>query len=597
MRTSVLTLLLLLAGGWTVLLPLRSDAQNPAPVESRLAAQNALFDEYYQDRLKESPELATFLGDYRYNDRLDDNSLAGIARKAAAKDAFLARLKMIPTAGFPEQDMLSHDLLLRILSDDQGYRDLKDYEMPLTQFSGVHTDLADLPLLVPLDSVKHYEDYIARLHQIPLALTQTEEVLRAGMKDHLMPVKFLLEKVPVQCDGIIAADPFLSPIKKFPASFSAEDKERLTKSITDAVNSEVLPAYKAFGVFVASEYAPRGRTTPGIHSLPDGTRRYQAAIHLQTTTDMKAEDIHALGLREIERIEAEMTAIAKKEGFADLTSLRASLKNNPKYQATSSEQILDDFRRYIAQMQTELPELFSFIPLKPVTVEAIPAFQPAMATHAIRASPDGSRPGRVVVQTSDPTHRSLILDEAIAYHEGIPGHLFQGAVANAQTGLPRFRIAYTNAAYGEGWALYAEQLGKEVGFYQDPASDFGRLSSELFRAVRLVVDTGLHAEGWTRDQAVAFFRKENCIDEPMIQAEVDRYIDEPGQALAYKLGQLKFRELRARAQKELGAKFDLRTFHDEMLSGGRLPLDMLDARTNSWIAAQKSAKGTVAGAE
>jgi uncharacterized protein (DUF885 family) len=592
MRTHILTLSLLLAGG-TILPSLRSDAQTSAPLQQRLAAQNALFTDYYEARLKDNPELATSQGDYRYNDRLADLSLAGIAHEQAENDAFLVRLKAIPTTGFPEQDQLSHDLLLRILTDSQTYRDLKQYEMPVAQVGGPHTQLADLPLSMPFDSVKHYEDYIARLHQIPLSLSQTEEVMRAGMKDGLMPVKFLLTRVPVQCDGIIAADPFLGPLKKFPASFSADDKARLTEAITDTVNNEVIPAYKSFGAFVATEYAPHGRTVIGINSLPGGARRYQAAIHIQTTTDMTPDQIHALGLSEIARIEAEMTVIAKKQGFSDLASFRAALKTNPKYQATSSDQILDQYRRYIAQMETRLPQLFTFIPGKPVTVEAIPAFQPTSATHAIAGSPDGSRPGRVVVQTSDATHRSLIDNEATAYHEGIPGHIFQNSVARAQTGLPKFRIVYTNAGYGEGWALYAERLGKEVGFYQDPVSDYGRLSSELFRAVRLVVDTGLHSEGWTRDQAVDFMRKEDCVDEPTIQSEIDRYIDNPGQALAYKLGQLKFLELRARAQKELGPKFDLRTFHDEMLSGGRLPLDLLDQRTNAWIAVQKSA-GTVA---
>ena len=589
MRSHVLALPLLLA--CTLAVPYsQSAAQAADPVDSRLAVQNALFEEYYQNRLKESPTLATTLGDYRYNDRLPDYSLAEIAREQAENDSFLGRLKAIPTDGFSEQDRLSHDLLLRVLGDNREYRDLKSYEMPVTQFFSTHTFLADLPLSVPLDSVKHYEDYIARLHQIPVALAQTEEVMRAGMKDGLMPVKFLLEKVPVQCDGIIASDPFLGPIKKMPASFSDVDKVRLTKAITKAANTEVLPAYKQFGEFVTREYAPHGRTALGVNTLPDAKRRYQAAIHLYTTTDLKPEEIHAVGLSEIARIEAEMTAIAKQQGFADLASYRLSLKNDPKYKATSSEQILDDYRKYIAQMETKLPELFTVIPGKPVTVEAIPSFQPSMASHAIMGTPDGSRPGRVVVQTSDPTHRTLNSDEATAYHEGIPGHIFQDEVALAQTGLPKFRITYSNSGYAEGWGLYAEQLGKEVGFYQDPASNYGRLASELFRAVRLVVDTGLHSEGWTREQAVEFFRKEDCIDEPMIQAEVDRYIDTPAQALSYKLGQLKFRELRARAQQELGTRFDVRTFYDEMLSGERLPLDMLDARTNSWIAEQKAAR-------
>ena len=304
---------------------------------------------------------------------------------------------------------------------------------------------------------------------------------------------------------------------------------------------------------------------------------------------MTADEIHQLGLSEIARIESEMTVIAKKQGFADLAAFRASLKTNPKYIPTSAEQILDDFRHYIAQMQPKLPELFGLLPKSPVTVEAIPAFQSAAATHYNIGTPDGKRPGRVVVATSNFAERSLIDDEAIAYHEGIPGHHMQLSIQQQLTGLPKFRLHGLGFnAYTEGWALYSEQLGKEVGFYQDPVSDYGRLSSELFRAVRLVVDTGIHSKGWSRDQVVDFFRKSGAVDEPTIQSETDRYIAWPAQALSYKLGQLKFRELRERAQKELGAKFDIRAFHDEMLDGGALPLDLLDARTNQWIAKQKS---------
>jgi uncharacterized protein (DUF885 family) len=284
-----------------------------------------------------------------------------------------------------------------------------------------------------------------------------------------------------------------------------------------------------------------------------------------------------------------MLVIAKKEGFADLDSYRASLKKNAKYIPASADQILEDFRRYIAQMQPKLPELFTLLPKSPVTVEAIPAFQSAAATHYNNGTPDGKRPGRVVVATSNFAERSLIDDEAIAYHEGIPGHHMQVSVAQQLTGLPKFRLHGLGFnAYTEGWALYAEQLGKDAGFYIDPNSDYGRLSSELFRAVRLVVDTGIHSKGWSRDQVVDFFRKSGAVDEPTIQSETDRYIAWPAQALSYKLGQLKFRELRERAQKELGPKFDIRTFHDEMLDGGVLPLDLLDARTNKWIAEQKA---------
>jgi uncharacterized protein (DUF885 family) len=570
-----------------------SFAASPDSPEARLAAQNALFEEQYQSDLKFSPERATAFGDYRYNDQLDDASLAGIARRHAADQAFLARLQAIPTTGFSEQDLLSHQILIRSLQqrlDDYGF---KEFEMPLSQMSGPHTDLADLPLSVPLDSVQHYQDYIARLHQIPRVFTQTEEVLRAGMQDHLMPVRFLLEKVPGQCDGVIAADPFLIPTRKFPASFSPEDRERLTKEITDTVNAEVLPAYKSFAAFIATEYAPHGRTTLAVTSLPGGEARYRNYIRSRTTvSNLTPDQIHQIGLKEMARIQAEMLVIAHKEGFPDLASFRESLKSNPKYIPTSSDQILDDFRRYIAQMQPKLASLFTVIPGSPVTVEPIPAFQSAMATHYQTGTPDGKRPGRVVVATSDFAKRSLIDDEAIAYHEGIPGHHMQLSVAQQLSGLPQFRLHTHNSGYIEGWALYSEQLGKEVGFYQDPVSDYGRLSSELFRAVRLVVDTGIHSQGWSRDQVVAFFRDSGAIDEPSIQSETDRYIAWPAQALSYKLGQLKFRELRDRAQKELGQTFDIRTFHDEMLSGGVLPLDLLDARTDSWIHAQLAPHST-----
>ena len=335
-----------------------------------------------------------------------------------------------------------------------------------------------------------------------------------------------------------------------------------------------MPAYQAFSSFIATEYAPYGRTTLAVTSLLGGEQRYRNDIRSRTTvSNLTPDQIHQIGLREIDRIQAIMLSIAQQQGFTDLASFRESLKTNPKY---------------IAQMQPKLPELFGFIPGSPVTVEAIPDFQAAMTTHYQPGTPNGKRPGRVIVATSNFAQRTLIDDEVIAYHEGIPGHHMQLSVAQQLAALPKFRQHGGNSGYVEGWALYAEQLGKEVGFYQDPVSDYERLSSELFRAVRLVVDTGIHSQGWTRDQVVDFLRNSGAIDEPTIQSETDRYIAWPAQALAYKLGQLKFRELRDRAQQELGPKFDIRSFHDQMLSGGVLPLDLLDSRTESWIRAQKS---------
>jgi uncharacterized protein (DUF885 family) len=571
-----------------------ADAAKPAApaksVEARLAAQNALFEEFWQTSLKLSPTQATAVGDYRYNDKLGDNSLAGGAKRHEINADFLERIKAISAEGFGEEDRTSHDLFLRTLQEGMDDWDLKDYEMPVNAQGGIHTRLADLPMAVPFDTVKQYDDYIARLHQIPKALLETEDVLRAGVKDNLVIVKFLAEKIPGQCNGIIAANPFLLPIKKIPAGFSDEDKKRLAEAITAAATTEVLPAYKQFAEFITAEYVPHCRATLSIQSLPDGKRRYQAAIRRSTTTNLSAEEIHKIGLSEFDRIVAEMTALAKANGYDDLASFRAHVEADAKYKPSSEQAIVDDFDRYVRQMRPKLPQLFNLIPSAPVMVEPIPDFQKAAATHYQSGTPDGKRPGRVSVAVSDFGRRTFINDEAVAYHEGIPGHHMQLSVQQTLKGLPEFRKHGGNSAYTEGWALYSEQLGKEVGFYQDPGSDYGRLRSELFRAVRLVVDTGIHGLGWTREQVVEYMRNSHAVDEPTIQSETDRYISWPAQACSYKLGQLKIRELRTRATKELRAHFDLRTFHDQVLAGGSLPLDLLDARINRWIKGQVPAK-------
>jgi len=555
-------------------------------VAARLAAQNALFKEQYENDMRASPESETARGDYRDNATLDDYSLAASRKQNAVDHAYRAKLEAISTDGFPEQDRLSHDLLIHILDNRIADYALKTYEMPISQMQGIHNSLADLPNSVPLDTVQHYEDYIARLHQIPRAFEQTIEVLRQGERDRLMPVRILLDQVPAQCEGTIAENPFLAPTKKFPASIVAEDQKRLKEEIVQVVNSEVLPAYRRFADFIAKDYALGGRSAIGLNSLPDGALRYQQAIREQTSTDMSPAEIHALGVREIERIRGLLTNLAIKAGYKDLDSYRAALNTDPRYVPKSPDQIVEDFRRYVGQMQPRLPELFRVFPKAPLTVEAVPASQPNNPTHYIFGTPDGSRPARIVVATSNYAHRKLLSDETQAYHEGIPGHHMQISVQQQLTGLPDFRLHVINNAYAEGWAVYAEALGKEIGFFQDPASDYGRLSLELMRAVRLVIDTGIHSEGWTREHAVAYFRKSGAADEPTIQAEIDRYIAWPAQGLSYKIGQLKILDLRNRAKQKLGPRFDIRAFHDEFLSGGSLPLDMLESRVDNWIGSQ-----------
>ena len=561
-------------------------SQSTKSVAARLATQNALFKEQYEDDMRASPESETARGDYRDNAMLDDYSLAASVKQDAVDRAYRAKLAAISTEGFPEQDRLSHDLLLHVLDNRIADHALKDYEMPISQMQGIHNSLADLPNSVPLDTVKHYEDYIARLHQIPRAFEQTIEVLRQGEKDGLVPPRLLLEQIPAQCEGTIAENPFEAPTKKFPVSISSQDQARLTQEIERAVNSEVLPAYRRFAEFIAKDYAPHGRTAIGLNSLPDGAQRYQQAIREQTTTDMSPAEIHALGLREVARINRLLNDLALKAGYQELSSFRAALNRDPRYIPKSPEQIVDDFRRYVGQMQPRLPELFGVFPKTPLTVEAAPASQPNNPTHYVFGTPDGSRPARVVVATSNYAHRKLLPDETQAYHEGIPGHHLQISIQQRLTGLPEFRLHVINNAYAEGWAVYAEALGKEIGFFQDPASDYGRLSLESMRAVRLVVDTGIHSKGWTREQAVAYFRESGAADEPTIQAEIDRYIAWPAQGLSYKIGQLKILDLRNRAKQQLGSRFDIRAFHDEILSGGSLPLDMLEARVDNWIGSQ-----------
>jgi uncharacterized protein (DUF885 family) len=560
-------------------------------VADRAAQQNALFEEFYQTGLKNSPERATSYGDYRYNALLSQYSLAELSRQHAEADEFLKRLKAIPTDEMSDKDLLSHQIMQRQLEREDVNYSLKNYEMPVNQQNGIHTRLADLPLSVPFDSVQHYQDYISRLHQIPRVLDQTTEVMRQGEKDGLMPPKLVLEKLPGQCDGIITANPFLRPTKKFPAEFSEEDKKRLTEEMAKAINEDVFPAYKKFAEFLRTEYDPKGRNELSIESLPDGKRRYAEAVKMMTTLNVTPAEVHELGLKEVKRITAEMTKLAQAQGHKDLASFRAAINSDPKWKPQSEQQIVDDFAKYIHQMEPKLPELFGLLPKAPVTVEPIPDFAKAESTHYVQGTPDGKRPGRVVVAVADPTKRTLITDEAVAYHEGVPGHHMQISIAQTLQDLPKFRLHGFYSAYAEGWALYAEELGKEIGFYQNPVSDYGRLNSELFRAVRLVVDTGIHDKNWTRQQVIDYMHA-NDLNDALAQTEADRYIAWPGQALAYKMGQLTIRKLRDEARAQLGPKFDIKAFHDEVINGGSMPLDLLQERLERWIKAQKPTPAT-----
>jgi len=417
--------------------------------------------------------------------------------------------------------------------------------------------------------------------------------MRMGMAAKLMPPKFLLEKVASQAANIgnTPADksPFALPLEKFPEGVSDADKQRIRTAMLAAIDRSVIPAYKRFEAFVRDEYAPKGQTNVGIWALPDGKARYAFRVRQQTTSNFTPEQIHQIGLDEVARIEADMLAIAKKMGFNDLNSFNEAIEKNPELHFKSPQDILEKYRHFIDQMYARLPQLFGRLPKAKLEVVPVQPFREKEAAGASyeTGSPDGSRPGRVYVNTYEATSRKTLSTESTSYHEGVPGHHMQLSIQQELAELPKFRQQGGYTAFVEGWALYSERLGKEVGYYQDPYSDYGRLNDEMLRAIRLVVDTGLHDKKWTREQVVKFFRDHSAIDEVEIQAETDRYIVWPGQALAYKIGQLKILELRDRAQKELGAKFDIRGFHDEVLGAGALPLDTLDERINRWIARRK----------
>ena len=565
-------------------------------VATRVKALNDLLAEQWQWNLKESPEFATILGDYRYNDKWTDPTIAHVQQQKKDTAAFLARFKAIDTTGFGEQDRLNQQLMVRQLGDNIKATDLKLYEMPLDQFNGVHLALAQFVSAMPFDSTKHYEDYIARLNQVPGLLDQLTDVLKQGEKDKLMPPRFLLEKVVKQCEAIAEpageASAFGQPVAKFPDSVPEADRKRLHDAVIAVVDGKVRPAYRKLAEFVAKDYAPKGRTEPGMWALPNGDALYKFDVEQQTTTNKSPAEIHELGLAEVKRIEGEQAKIAQQLGYKDLAAMREAIKTDPKVHATSRQQIVDLYKKYIAQMQPKLPELFGLLPKTNVEVLPVEEFREKEASGAQynQGTPDGKRPGRVYVNTGDFANRLTLNIETTAYHEGVPGHHMQIAIAQTLPDLPPFRQQAGYTAYIEGWALYSERLGKEVGFYQDPLSYFGHLSDELLRADRLVLDTGVHYKHWTRQQMVDFFHEHSSQDEPSIQSETDRYIAYPGQALAYKLGQLKILELRERAKTELGDKFDIRHFHDEILNGGALPLDVLDTRVTGWIAEQKAKK-------
>jgi uncharacterized protein (DUF885 family) len=563
-------------------------------IAARSRDLSRLLNDIWQDKLKHEPEYATYLGDKRYDAELSDYSPRAVNDSLARGRTFIERLSAIDTTGLTQQEQLSAELMLRSLIEDQEGAPFKEWQMPVNQYDGIQLDLPQLAEHTSFDNADDYDNYIARLGKIPLAFSQTMTNMQTGVDVHRTPPQYLMEKVLAQTQAIAgqkpADSPFALPLKKFPKTVSAEEQKRISDAVLDAITTKVLASYQRFAKFLTFAYIPNCRKDPGIWALSDGDAYYAFRIRQSTTLDKTAAEIHLIGLDEVKRDEAEMLTIVHKLGFADLKSFAVALKANPKEHPASADALLNAYKGYIAQMQSRLPELFGTLPKARLEVVPTPAYMAPNQPQAFydQGTPDGKRPGNVDVNTYSWADRSLADVEAVAYHEGIPGHHLQISITQELTGLPAFRQQSYYTAYTEGWALYSERLGKEIGFYQDPYSDYGRLEADMWRAIRLVIDTGVHSQHWTRQQMVDYFHEHSTLDETNVQSEVDRYIAWPAQALGYKMGQLKILELRDRAKTALGPKFDLKAFHDVVLDSGALPMDVLEKQVDAWIAAQKA---------
>ena len=569
-------------------------SQSPSTLDSRRKALNDLLAEQWEYRLRTSPLFASFLGDKRWNDQMDDFSQQAIDKDLVETGKFLTRFEAIDTSGFPEQEALNkalmvHDLRMTI----EGAR-FKPWQTPVDQQNGIHLILPQLVNVLSFQSVKDYDDYISRLKLMPRLLDQTVVQLRNGMSEKRMPPKFLLEKVVDQANNLASdapdKSPFAQPFSNFPKTFSEADQKRLKDSGLAAVRDSVLPAYARFTKFIREEYVPKGRIEPGVWSLPDGQAYYAFRVKESTTTDLSPEEIHQIGLAQVKDNEDRALLVAKQLGFKDLKSLRAAIASDPKLHGQSRQQLLDLYRKYIDQMYAKLPELFGRLPKAKLEVLPVEEFREKEAAAASyqQGAQDGSRPAHVMVNTGDYANRTLVNIETTAYHEGVPGHHMQIAIAQEMPDLPPFRQNEYFTAFSEGWALYSEGLGKEVGFFQDPYNYYGHLQDDMLRAIRLVVDTGIHYKHWTRQQVVDYFHEHSSEDEPDVQSETDRYIAWPAQALGYKIGQLEILKLREYAKTQLGDKFDIRAFHDQVIDAGALPMDVLSTRIHEWVARQKA---------
>ena len=563
-------------------------------------AFHALIDEAWETDMREDPLRASYYGDRRYESQWPDVSLAAIAKRNDANVATLARLQRIDRAALSTQDQLSYDLFAWEYKSRIGAYPFKPFLYEVRPRDGVQT-LSEQAELVPFSVVSDYEHWIARLETVDRYLAQTQSLLELGIREKRTQPRVVMERVLPQLAELIKPgaenNPFYAPFKRIPDSFSAADRARLPAEGKAVIEGAVIPAYAKFEKFFRERYVPASRPTDGIWDTPEGLAFYQERARFHTTTNLTPDEIHQIGLKEVARIRAEMDAVIRQVGFkGTFGEFLEFLRTDPQFYYKTPDELFRAYAVLAKQIDPELVKLFKTLPRTPYGVRPIPATSAPNTTTAYYQGPaaDGSRAGYYYVNLYRPEVRPKYEMEVLTLHEAVPGHHLQIALAQEQTDLPLFRRNAEHTAYVEGWALYTESLGDRLGLYKDPYSRFGQLTYDMWRAVRLVVDTGIHAKHWTRQQAIDYFKANAAKTEADIINEVDRYISWPGQALAYKIGQLRILQLRAEAEARLGAKFDIRDFHDVVLSNGAVPLEVLEKQVRDWIARTAVEKGTAA---
>ena len=552
----------------------------------------ALLDEHWEWALSNSPEMASRLGDRRYNQEWNDQSLDAIEQRHKDTREFLRRTYAIDRNALPAEEQLNYELFRRQLQDQVDSHEFQGYLLPFSQRGGVQ-NLNNLTNQLRLVTVQDYDDWLARLGKIDKVIDQTIELAERGRKTGVVSPRILMDRIPdqiaVQLVEFAADSPFFKPFENLPESFAAAERERLRAAATEIIEDTVLPAYRELDRYFNKKYLPAARDSIGLSELPNGNAWYEYLARSFTTTRMTPDEIHRLGLEEVSRIRGEMEQIIQEVEFdGSFADFLVYLRTDPQFYFDNPDDLYDAYLATSKRIDPELVKLFGKLPRMPYGVKPIPESIAPDTTTAYYSRPaaDGSRAGIYWVNLYRPEVRPKYEIEVLSVHEAMPGHHLQIALQQELDGMPNFRRFMGFTAFVEGWGLYSERLGYDLGLYQDPYSRFGQLTYDMWRAVRLVVDTGMHYKGWTRQQAIDFFKDNAAKAEYDIVNEIDRYILMPGQALAYKIGQLKILQIRERAAIQLGEDFDIRTFHDELLGAGALPLDLLEQRMDRWLAAQ-----------